>query len=87
MQEYERQILVTNDGPEFPATLKVIRLPTSWHAVIGQNPERYATFSFAQEGTALNAGFSRMGNYDFLRTVQFVAAAAAGIDFEFEEAV
>lgn len=84
MQEYERQIVVTNDGPEFTATLKAVRLPTSWHADIWQGPERYATFSFAQEDTGLNAGFSRLGDYDFLRIVQFVAEAAAGIDFVFD---
>ncbi len=34
MQEYERDIFVTNHGPIALARLKVIRLPTSWYAVI-----------------------------------------------------
>lgn len=84
MQEYECQILVTNHGPVFPATLKVLRISTSWHAVIWQNPERYA--SFGQNRTELNGGFSHLSERDFLDRVQLVAGFTQGIDFEFDEA-
>ena len=85
MKDYERQILVTNHGPAFPAKLKVLRLPTSWHAVIWENPERYA--SFGQERTELNGGFAHLSDRDFLDQVQLVSSFTQGIDFEFEEAL
>lgn len=85
MQEYERQILVTSEGPAFPATLKVIRLPGSWYGVIWEKPERYASFS--QDKTDLNGGFSHLSDRDFLDRVQLVASFTRGIDFEFEEAL
>lgn len=85
MQEYERQILVTNHGPASPAKLKVLRLPTSCHAVIWEHPERYA--SFGQERTELNGGFSDLSDRAFLDRVQFVSSFTQGISFEFVEAV
>ncbi|WP_288430433.1 hypothetical protein [uncultured Agrobacterium sp.] len=85
MQEYERQIHVTNHGPASSAMLKVIRLPKSWYAVIWENPERYATFS--QDRTELNGGFAHLSDRDFLDRVQLVASFTQGIDFEFEEAI
>lgn len=85
MQEYERQILVTNHGPASEAKLKVIRLPNSWYGVIWESPERYAAFS--QDRTDLNGGFSHLSDRDFLDRVQLVASFTQGIDFEFEEAL
>jgi len=85
MQEYEREILITNQGPAAPARLKVIRLPTSWFAVIWENSERYASFS--QDRTELNGGFAHLSDRDFLDRVQLVASFTQGIDFEFEEAL
>lgn len=45
MQEYERQIIITNQGLPSEARLKIIRLPTSWYAVIWENSKRYSSFS------------------------------------------
>ncbi len=85
MQEYERQILVTNQGPAAPALLKVVRLPASWYAVIWESAERYAAFS--QDRTELNGGFVHLSDRDFLDRVQLVASFTRGIDFQFEEAL
>lgn len=84
MQEYELPIVVTNQGPAAPALLKVIRLPTSWYAVVWESPERYA--SFDQKRTELNGGFSHLSDRDFLDRVQLVASFTQGIDFEFGRA-
>lgn len=80
MREYERQILITNHGPAFPALLKVIRLPGSWYAVLWKNPERYA--SFGQDRTELNGGFSHLSDRDFLDRVQLVSSFTQCIEFE-----
>jgi hypothetical protein len=84
MQEYERQILVTNHGPASMATLKIIRLPGSWFAVVWESAERYAAFS--QDRTELNGGFAHLSDRDFLDRVQLVASFTRGIDFEYEDA-
>lgn len=84
MQEYERQILVTSEGPKFPARLKVIRLPASWYAVVWEHPERYAAIS--QDRTEKNGGHEHMSDDAFLARVQRVAAFSFGIDFEYAEA-
>ncbi len=83
MQEYERQILVTSEGPEFHARLKVIRLPSSWYAVVWEDPERYAAFS--QDRTEKNGGHEHMSDDAFLACVQLVAAFSFGIDFEYAD--
>ncbi|WP_333898032.1 hypothetical protein [Agrobacterium pusense] len=85
MKEYERQIVITNQGEPTSATLKVIRLPESWYAVIWENPERYASFS--QNASPRNGGFERMSDRNFLDRVQLVASFNQGIDFDFEEAL
>lgn len=85
MKEYERRIVVTNQGALADAALKVIRLPESWYAVIWENPERYASFS--QDKSPRNGGFEHMSDRDFLDRVQLVASFTQGIDFEFEEAL
>ncbi|MBY3589481.1 hypothetical protein HJA87_06230 [Rhizobium bangladeshense] len=85
MREYERQILVTSEGPAFAATLKAIRLPGSWYAVLWESPARYATFS--QDRTELNGGFDHLSDRDFLDRVQLVASVTGAIEFEFEEAL
>ena len=85
MKEYERQIVITNQGDPTPATLKVIRLPGSWFAVIWENPERYA--SFTQNASPRNGGFEHMTDRVFLDRVQLVAGFNQGIEFEFEEAL
>lgn len=85
MQEYERQISITNHGPVATARLKVVRLPTSWFAVIWESPERYASLS--QDRTELNGGHEHLDDDDFLDRVRFVASFTQGIDFEFEEAL
>lgn len=85
MQEYERQILVTNNGPASSAMLKVIRLPKSWYAVIWESPERYASFS--QDRTELNGGHEHLDDEDFLDRVQLVASITQGIHFDFDEAI
>ncbi|MFC3163280.1 hypothetical protein [Ciceribacter thiooxidans] len=83
MQEYDLPIVVTNHGSAAPALLKVIRLPTSWYAVIWESAERYASFS--QERTALNGGFAHMNAREFLDRVQLVASFTHGISFEWGE--
>lgn len=85
MREYERDIVVTSEGPAFPAKLKVLRLPTSWHAVIWDSPERYA--SFGQNRTELNGGFAHLCDHDFLDRVQLVASFTQGIDFTYARAL
>ncbi len=85
MKEYERQIVITNQGALAAAVLKVIRLPGSWYAVIWENPERYASFS--QNTSPRNGGFEHMSDRDFLDRVQLVASFTQGIDFDFEEAL
>lgn len=81
MQEYELPIVVTNQGPATSVLLKVIRLPTSWYAVIWESRERYARFS--QEKTELNGGFAHMNSLAFLDHVRLVAEFTQGIEFEF----
>jgi len=85
MQEYGLPIIVTNHGPAASAWLKVIRLPTSWYAVIWESPERYA--SFEQERTELNGGFAHLSDRDFLDRVRLVSSFTQGIDFDYEEAL
>lgn len=80
MREYDLRIVVTNHGPAAPARLKVIRLPTSWYAIIWESPERYA--SFDQERTELNGGHEHLSDDDFLDRVRLVASFTQGIDFE-----
>lgn len=80
MREYERQISITNHGPVATATLKVVRLPTSWFAVIWESPERYASFS--QDRTERNGGHEHLSDGDFLDRVRLVASFTQGIDFE-----
>ncbi|MQW06362.1 hypothetical protein GHK45_22325 [Sinorhizobium meliloti] len=83
MREYERQIAITNHGPVATATLKVVRLPTSWYAVIWESPERYASFS--QDRTELNGGHEHLGDDDFLDRVRIVASFTQNIDFDYAE--
>jgi len=84
MQEYEREILVTNHGPLFTARLKIIRLPTSWYAFIWEDADRYAAFS--QDRTELNGGHEHLDDRDFLDRVRLVSSFTQGIDFEYGEA-
>ncbi|MGO7637586.1 hypothetical protein [Rhizobium leguminosarum] len=81
MQEYERQVIITNQGPTSRARLKVIRLPASWYAVIWETPERYASFS--QDRTEKNGGHEHTSDDAFLARVQLVAGFTLGIDFEY----
>lgn len=83
MQEYELPIVVINQGPAAPALLKVIRLPTSWYAVVWESPERYASFS--QDRTTLNGGHEHLNDDDFLNHVRLFATFAQGISFDYEE--
>lgn len=85
MREYDLPIIVTNHGPAASALLKVIRLPTSWYAVIWEGPERYASFS--QDRTELNGGHEHLGDDDFLDRVRLVASFTQGINFDYEEAL
>jgi len=85
MQEYERHIIITNQGPIASARLKIIRLPASWYAVIWESAERYASFS--QDRTEKNGGHEHMSDDAFLARVRLVASFSFGIDFEFGEAV
>ncbi|MBY5826325.1 hypothetical protein [Rhizobium leguminosarum] len=85
MKEYERQIVITNQGELSAGVLKVIRLPLSWYAVIWESAEMYASFS--QGASPRNGGFEHMGDRDFLDRVQLVASFTQGIDFEFEEPI
>ncbi len=85
MQEYERIVTIINQGLPTKATLKVIRLPTRWYAVIWENRDRYASFS--QDQTDLNGGHEHMSDDGFLSRVQLVASFAQGIDFLFDAVV
>lgn len=85
MQEYELPIVVTNHGPAAPALLKVIRLPTSWYAVIWESAERYASFS--QDRTEKNGGHEHLSDRDFLDRVRLVSSFTQSIDFDYEEAL
>jgi hypothetical protein len=85
MQEYERQIFITNHGPVALARLKVVRLPTSWFAVIWESLERYASFS--QDRTDRNGGHEHLSDRDFLDRVRLVSSFTQGIDFEYGEAL
>lgn len=81
MQEYERQIIITNQGPASRARLKVIRLPTSWYGVIWESPKRYASFS--QDRTEKNGGHEHMDDLEFLERVRLVAHFTNGIAFDY----
>lgn len=83
MQEYERNIFITNDDPVALAKLWVIRLPTLWYAVIWESRERYASFS--QDRTELNGGHEHLDDDDFLDGVRLVASFTHGIDFHYAE--
>ncbi|TDX76223.1 hypothetical protein EDE05_117105 [Neorhizobium sp. R1-B] len=83
MREYDLPIIVTNHGPAASAQLKVIRLPTSWYAVVWESPKRYASFS--QDRTELNGGHEHLSDNDFLGRVRLVASFAHGIDFDYSE--
>ena len=85
MREYERDIFVINHGLAAIAKLKVIRLPTSWYAVIWESPERYASFS--QDRTELNGGHDHLDNDDFLDRVRLVSSFTQGIDFDLRKAL
>lgn len=85
MREYDLPIIVTNHGPPASALLKVIRLPTSWYAVVWENPERYASFS--QDRTELNGGHEHLGDDAFLNRVRLVASFTQGIDYDYAEAL
>jgi hypothetical protein len=85
MQEYERPVTILNHGLPTKATLKVIRLPTSWYAVVWENKDRYATLS--QDRTDLNGGHSHMTDEEFLSRVQLVASFVRGIDFTLDPAI
>ena len=85
MREYERPIFIMNHGPVALARLKVIRLPTSWYAVIWESPDRYASFS--QDRTELNGGHEHLSDDDFLDRVRLVASFTQGINFDYEEAI
>ncbi len=82
MQEYERPITIVNQGLPAKATLKVIRLPRSWYAVIWENRERYAAVS--QDRTDMNGGHEHMTDKEFLSRVQLVASFVQSIDFLFD---
>ena len=82
MREYTRQITIMGQGLPDKATLKIIRLPTSWYAVIWASPERYIAFS--QDRTALNGGHEHLDDDDFLDRVRLVSGFTQGVDFEFE---
>lgn len=81
MKEYERQIVVELRGERFQAHLKIIRLPTSWYAVIWDSPERYSAIS--QDRTELNEGFAHMNDQEFLDQVHLVAGFRFGVNFEY----
>lgn len=85
MREYDLPIIVTNHGPAASAWLKIIRLPTSWFAVIWESPERYASFS--QDRTEKNGGHEHLNDRDFLDRVRLVSSFTQGIDFEYGEAL
>jgi hypothetical protein len=83
MQEYQRSVTITNQGPPSRATLKVIRLPGSWYGVIWESRDRY--LSISQDKTEVNGGHEHMRDEEFLSRVQFVAGFRFGVEFEFEE--
>lgn len=85
MREYERDIFIMNHGPISFPRLKVIRLPTSWYAVIWESPDRYASFS--QDRTELNGGHAHLDDDHFLDRIRLVASVTQGIDFDFDEAI
>lgn len=85
MQEYERPITIINQGLPAKATLKIIRLPTSWYAVIWESRDRYAAVS--QDRTDINGGHEHMTDEDFLSRVQLVASIVQGIDFTVDPAI
>lgn len=82
MREYTCQITIVNPGLPAQATLKVLRLPTSWHSVIWQNSANY--LSFGQNRTERNGGFEHLDDHEFLCRVRLVANFCEGIDFRFE---
>ncbi|MDR6820235.1 hypothetical protein J2X76_005432 [Neorhizobium sp. 2083] len=82
MQEYERPITIINQGLPAKAALKVIRLPTSWYAVIWERRERYSAFS--QDRTDHNGGHEHMSDDEFLSRVQLVSSFVQGVDFLFD---
>lgn len=82
MQEYERPITIINQGLPAKAALKIIRLPTSWYAVIWESRDRYAAVS--QDRTDVNGGHEHMTDEEFLSRVQLVASFVQGIDFLFD---
>lgn len=82
MQEYERPITIINQGLPAKAALKIIRLPTSWYAVIWESRDRYAAVS--QDRTDVNGGHEHMTDEEFLSRVQLVASIVSGIDFLFD---
>jgi hypothetical protein len=85
VREYERHIFITNHDPVALARLWVIRLPTSWYAVIWEGRERYVSFS--QDRTELNGGHEHLDDDDFLDRVRLVASFTQGIDFDYAEAL
>ncbi|ANK89645.1 MULTISPECIES: hypothetical protein [unclassified Rhizobium] len=82
MLEYERSITIINQGLPSKAVLKVIRLPTSWYAVIWESKERYA--AVCQDRSEQNGGHGHMTDDQFLNRVQLVASFVQGIDFLFD---
>ncbi|WP_086082451.1 hypothetical protein [Rhizobium etli] len=82
MQEYERPITIVNQGLPAKAALKVIRLPTSWYAVIWESRDHYVSFS--QDRTGHNGGHEHMSEDEFLSRVQLVSSFVQGVDFLFD---
>lgn len=85
MKEYERQITLVNQGLPAHARLRVIRLPTSWYAVIWENQDRYASVS--QDRSDRNGGHEHLTDDEFLARVQLVASFVQGIDFLYDAIV
>ncbi|PYE29059.1 hypothetical protein C8J32_101922 [Rhizobium sp. PP-CC-3A-592] len=85
MRQYDLPIIVTNHSLPTSALLKVIRLPTSWYAVVWENPERYASFS--QGRTELNGCYEHLGDEAFLNRVRLVVSFTQGIDYDYAEAL
>jgi hypothetical protein len=81
MKEYERQVTVVVGENRWPATLKVIRLPTSWYAVAWTDDRNYS--SFDQHETELNGGFHHMTDEQFFDQLQLVAMWLKGIYVEY----
>lgn len=82
MQEYLRPVTIINKGLPAKAALKVIRLPTSWYAVIWESRERFSSFS--QDRTDHNGGHEHMSDDQFLSRVQLVSSVVQGVDFLFD---